>query len=97
MTLPALYPLLYQEVVRQALAEDLGRAGDLTSDAVVTADARARSAIRARRPGRVAGLEPALHAFRLLDPPTAATSRPAGCWRGSPAAPARCCRRNAPP
>ncbi len=68
MTLPPLYPLLYEDLVRRAMAEDLGRAGDLTTDAVVAPGTRARSAIRARRPGRIAGLGPALLAFRLLDP-----------------------------
>ena len=65
---PSLLPLLYDEVVRRALAEDLGRAGDLTTDAIVPADLAGRAAIVARAAGRVAGLEPALHAFRLLDP-----------------------------
>lgn len=63
-----LYPLLYEDLVRRALAEDLGRAGDLTSDAVVPADLRAAGELRARRDGRVAGLDVAVLAFRLLDP-----------------------------
>jgi nicotinate-nucleotide pyrophosphorylase (carboxylating) len=66
--LPPLYPLLYEEVVRRALAEDLGRAGDLTSDAVLGAEAQAEAAVVARAAGRLAGLEVALAAFRLLDP-----------------------------
>jgi len=66
--LQPLYPLLYEDVVRQALAEDLGRAGDLTSDAVVPPELRATVAVRARQPGRVAGLDVAGLAFRLLDP-----------------------------
>ncbi|MEA2693113.1 MAG: hypothetical protein QOJ16_2500, partial [Acidobacteriota bacterium] len=36
--LPALYPLLYEPLLRRALAEDLGRAGDLTSDAILPDD-----------------------------------------------------------
>ncbi len=63
-----LYPLMYEDLVRRALAEDLGRAGDLTSDAVVPGEARATVAVRARRQGRVAGLDPAIFAFRCLDP-----------------------------
>jgi nicotinate-nucleotide pyrophosphorylase (carboxylating) len=63
-----LYPLLYEPVVRRALEEDLGRAGDLTSDAVLPADLRAEALVVARAAGRIAGLEPALAAFRLLDP-----------------------------
>jgi nicotinate-nucleotide pyrophosphorylase (carboxylating) len=61
-------PLVYEELVRRALAEDLGRAGDLTTDAIVPADLAGRAAIVARCAGRVAGLEPALFVFRLLDP-----------------------------
>jgi nicotinate-nucleotide pyrophosphorylase (carboxylating) len=66
--LPEPYPLTYEPLVRAALEEDLGRAGDLTSDAVVPAPARARARLAARREGRVAGLGPALAAFRLVDP-----------------------------
>ena len=65
---PTLYPLIYEPLVADALREDLGRAGDLTSDAVVPRSARATGLIRARRAGRVAGLDVALAAFRLLDP-----------------------------
>jgi nicotinate-nucleotide pyrophosphorylase (carboxylating) len=60
--------LLIEPVVRAALAEDLGRAGDITTDAVIAADAAARTVIAARQPGRVAGLDLALMAWRLLDP-----------------------------
>lgn len=66
--LAPLYPLLYEDLVRRALAEDLGRAGDVTSDAVVPAEARAEAVLVARAPGRLAGLPVALAAFRLLDP-----------------------------
>jgi nicotinate-nucleotide pyrophosphorylase (carboxylating) len=65
---PLLPPLLYEDVVRRALLEDLGRAGDITTDAIVPPDLSSRAAVVARAAGRVAGLEPALHAFRLLDP-----------------------------
>ena len=34
-----LYPLMYEPIVRRALEEDLGLAGDVTSDAVVPDDA----------------------------------------------------------
>ena len=54
--------------MRRALEEDLGRAGDLTCDAVFTPDITATGQIVARKPGRLAGLEPALAAFTLLDP-----------------------------
>jgi nicotinate-nucleotide pyrophosphorylase (carboxylating) len=60
--------LVYEGLVRHALAEDLGRAGDITTDAVIPPSLPAEAEIVARRAGRVAGLGPALLAFRLLDP-----------------------------
>ncbi|TWA78330.1 nicotinate-nucleotide pyrophosphorylase [carboxylating] [Azospirillum brasilense] len=63
-----LHPLTYEPIVRAALAEDLGRAGDITTDSIVPADAVATARVAARRDGRVAGLEVALSAFRMLDP-----------------------------
>ena len=63
-----LYPLMYEPIVRRALEEDLGLAGDVTSDAVVPEDALTRARLVARRPGTVAGLQVALSAFRLLCP-----------------------------
>lgn len=66
--LPRLYPLLYEELIRRALQEDLGRAGDLTTDAIVAWGSRATAHVVARAAGTVAGLEPALHAVCLLDP-----------------------------
>lgn len=63
-----LHPLTYEPIVRAALAEDLGRAGDITTDSIVPADAMATARVAARRDGRVAGLEVALSAFRILDP-----------------------------
>jgi nicotinate-nucleotide pyrophosphorylase (carboxylating) len=65
--LAPLLSLVYDDLVRRALLEDLGRAGDLTSDAIVAPDLVARAALVARAPGRIGGLDPALHAFRLLD------------------------------
>lgn len=63
-----LHPLTYEPIVRAALAEDLGRAGDITTDSIVPADAVATARVAARKDGRVAGLEVALSAFRILDP-----------------------------
>ena len=65
--LPALHPILYEDLIRAALKEDLGRAGDLTTDATVPPDLVAQGEIRSRRSGRAAGLHAALSAFRLLD------------------------------
>ena len=61
-------PLLYESLVEAALREDLGRSGDITTDAVVPADAVATAHLVARREGRVAGLLVACRAFTLLDP-----------------------------
>ncbi len=60
--------ILLEGPVRQALLEDLGRAGDLTSDAIVGADQTGRVALVARDHGVVAGLDAALLAFELIDP-----------------------------
>lgn len=60
--------LLVEPVVRAALAEDLGRAGDITTTAVVPADARFRGVVAARQPGTVSGTAVAAIAFRLVDP-----------------------------
>jgi nicotinate-nucleotide pyrophosphorylase (carboxylating) len=60
--------LLVEPVVRNALLEDLGRAGDITTASVVPASARARGSIGSRQPGVVAGLDCALTAFHLVDP-----------------------------
>jgi nicotinate-nucleotide pyrophosphorylase (carboxylating) len=71
--------LLVEPIVRAALLEDLGRAGDITTNAVIPADARLRGAIVAREPGVVAGVDAAVLAFTLIDPAiTVAVERPDG-------------------
>jgi nicotinate-nucleotide pyrophosphorylase (carboxylating) len=60
--------LLIEPLVRAALVEDLGRAGDITTDAIVPADAEVEAVVAARQPGILAGLDAALLAFELLDP-----------------------------
>jgi nicotinate-nucleotide pyrophosphorylase (carboxylating) len=62
------HPLLYEEVIRRALLEDLGRAGDVTTDAIVTPAAKSAAVLATRAPGRIAGVEVALAVFRMLDP-----------------------------
>jgi nicotinate-nucleotide pyrophosphorylase (carboxylating) len=57
-----------ERVVRRALAEDLGEAGDLTSRYALDADAKAKGVIRARAPGRLAGSYLAEAVFARLDP-----------------------------
>jgi nicotinate-nucleotide pyrophosphorylase (carboxylating) len=60
--------LIIEPIVRAALLEDLGRAGDITTDAIVPEDASVEAVIAARQPGVVAGLDAALLAFELIDP-----------------------------
>lgn len=67
MRFQGLSEVLYREAVRAALAEDLGRAGDLTTDAIVPAEREAAGRLVARAAGRVCGLEVAAAAFRELD------------------------------
>jgi nicotinate-nucleotide pyrophosphorylase (carboxylating) len=61
-------PLLVEPIVRHALAEDLGRAGDITSDLTIPAETEAHARLVARKPGTIAGLIAAEAAFRLTDP-----------------------------
>jgi len=60
--------LLVEPVVRAALEEDLGRAGDITSALTIADGAQAIARLVARKPGHVAGLNCAGAAFRLADP-----------------------------
>jgi nicotinate-nucleotide pyrophosphorylase (carboxylating) len=60
--------LMIEPLVRATLLEDLGRAGDITTEATVPAHARAETELVARQPGVVAGLDLAALAFRLVDP-----------------------------
>ncbi len=68
MTLVPLRRILIEPLVRGALLEDLGRAGDLTTDLIVPVEVSARAALVARESGVVAGLDLAKLAFELIDP-----------------------------
>jgi len=61
-------PLVIEEAVTAALAEDLGRAGDVTSIATVPADTKAVAKVVARKGGTISGLPLVAAAFRKLDP-----------------------------
>jgi nicotinate-nucleotide pyrophosphorylase (carboxylating) len=67
VTLSPLPRVLIEPLVRAALVEDLGRAGDVTTDAIIPAEAVASAAIVARQPGVIAGLDLAALAFELTD------------------------------
>ena len=60
--------VLVEQAVRAALDEDLGLAGDITTDPIIPADAYGEAAIVVREPGVVAGLDLAEAAFKMLDP-----------------------------
>ncbi|KJS38482.1 MAG: nicotinate-nucleotide pyrophosphorylase [Hyphomonas sp. BRH_c22] len=65
---PPLPAVILEPIVRLALGEDLGRAGDLTTDATISPETKMRVVIAARKPGIVAGLDAAAHTLRLIDP-----------------------------
>jgi nicotinate-nucleotide pyrophosphorylase (carboxylating) len=62
-------PLEIEDAVTRALAEDLGRAGDVTSIATVPEESRGRAVVVARKPGVIAGLPLVDATFRRLSPP----------------------------
>ena len=64
-----LLPILYRTIVQNALLEDLGRAGDLTTDSIVPRDSMARGKVLARSAGCIAGLGVAEESFRALGRP----------------------------
>ncbi|MET2829584.1 carboxylating nicotinate-nucleotide diphosphorylase [Mesorhizobium shangrilense] len=68
MSLPPLPAIMFEPLVRAALLEDLGRAGDVTTNAIVPADHLETMVLVTRQPGIVAGLDLAALAFRLIDP-----------------------------
>jgi nicotinate-nucleotide pyrophosphorylase (carboxylating) len=61
------HDLLVEPIVRRALEEDLGRAGDITSELTIPADAKAKARFAARKAGTIAGLNAAACAFGLVD------------------------------
>jgi nicotinate-nucleotide pyrophosphorylase (carboxylating) len=67
MTLTPIPDMLVTKLVSVALAEDWGRSGDVSSQAVIPSGAQAEAVIRAREAGVVAGLDFAAHAFAASD------------------------------
>jgi nicotinate-nucleotide pyrophosphorylase (carboxylating) len=63
-----LSPLEVEDAVLRALAEDLGRAGDITSIATIPEETKGRAAVVARRPGIIAGLPLAAAVFAKIEP-----------------------------
>ena len=54
------------KLIKQALAEDVG-SGDITSEAIISANQRARAMVLVKEPGIIAGLEIAKEVFRQID------------------------------
>lgn len=65
---PPLPDIVLEPIVRLALAEDLGRAGDLTTDATIPVGTQMKAQITGRTTGVIAGLDAASLALRLVDP-----------------------------
>lgn len=67
-TLPPLPDIILEPIVKLALAEDLGAAGDVTTDALIDPEVQGKWALRAREAGLVAGLDAATLAAYMIDP-----------------------------
>jgi nicotinate-nucleotide pyrophosphorylase (carboxylating) len=65
---PSLPQLLIVDAVRAALLEDLGRAGDLTTNATLPESASAKAVLSSREAGTICGIHFASTAFALMDP-----------------------------
>jgi nicotinate-nucleotide pyrophosphorylase (carboxylating) len=65
---PSLPQLLIEDAVRAALLEDLGRAGDITTNATLPEDAIASAMLSSREAGTICGIGFARTAFALMDP-----------------------------
>lgn len=58
----------FEAIVKLALNEDLGRAGDVTSEATLPPEREYTYQLNTREPGVLAGLDPALLALEMVDP-----------------------------
>ena len=77
-TPPPLPDIILDPIVRLALAEDLGRAGDLTTDATIAPETQLKVVIAARQAGVIAGLDAAAYALKLDRSDCEADHREAG-------------------
>lgn len=66
--LPPLPEIMIEPCIRAALLEDLGRSGDITTDAIIDGHIHTHVLLNAREHGVVAGLDFARMAFKLVDP-----------------------------
>ncbi|HEV7694136.1 MAG TPA: carboxylating nicotinate-nucleotide diphosphorylase [Hyphomonadaceae bacterium] len=67
LPIPPLPDVIIEPLVRLALQEDLGRGGDITTDAVIPSSTRMKAVVSAREPGIAAGFDAARLALRLID------------------------------
>ena len=67
LSLPPLPDVILEPIVKLALTEDLGAAGDVTTDALIDPDTQGRWLVRARKAGVVAGLDAATFAGWMID------------------------------
>jgi nicotinate-nucleotide pyrophosphorylase (carboxylating) len=59
---------MYADIVAMAIREDLGAAGDITTDSTIAPDASAKAEFRTRHSGAIAGLDVARYVFAVFDP-----------------------------
>jgi nicotinate-nucleotide pyrophosphorylase (carboxylating) len=78
-------PSVYRQIVRRALAEDLGW-GDVTTEATVGAEVRGHGTVVVKAPCVLAGLDVAAEVFRQLDPAVHITLRNRDGDRSEPGA-----------
>ncbi len=67
LPIPPLPDVIIEPLIRLALMEDLGRAGDITTDATIPQDTRMIATVNAREPGVAAGYDAAALSARLVD------------------------------
>ena len=84
--IPPLPDTLIEPVVRAALAEDLGRAGDITALTCIDADATLTATFGVRKAGAIAGLDCARLAVLAMDPAAKFKARVADGARVEPGA-----------
>lgn len=66
--LPMLPPTVIEPMVRRALDEDFGNAGDVTANLLVPAAATATLYFKSREDGVIAGMQAALITYAMIDP-----------------------------
>ena len=59
---------MYADIVAMAMREDLGAAGDITTETTIASDVSATAELRTRQPGAIAGLDVARYVFDVFDP-----------------------------